>query len=76
MTDREQLLVKLRPASFAIAYRMLDSGSGAGDVVHKEHLHLKSGIDRRILPDCGRNPRDKQSTPGEYIRGRTRKVDL
>ena len=30
MTDREQLLDELRPASFAIAYRMLGSVSEAG----------------------------------------------
>jgi DNA-directed RNA polymerase specialized sigma24 family protein len=38
MTDQERLLDELRPASFAIAYRMLGSVSEAEDVVQEALL--------------------------------------
>jgi DNA-directed RNA polymerase specialized sigma24 family protein len=40
MTDRERLLDELRPASFAIAYRMLGSVSEAEDVVQEALLRV------------------------------------
>jgi RNA polymerase sigma-70 factor (TIGR02957 family) len=40
MSDREQLLDELRPASFAIAYRMLGSVSEAEDVVQEALIRL------------------------------------
>src|SRR5215510_6044109 len=45
MTAREQLLQELRPASFAIAYRMLGSVSEAEDVVQEALLALHQAID-------------------------------
>jgi RNA polymerase sigma factor (sigma-70 family) len=45
MTTREQLLQELRPASFAIAYRMLGSVSEAEDVVQEALLRLDQAID-------------------------------
>ena len=44
MTDREQLLDELRPASFAIAYRMLGSVSEAEDVVQEALLRVHQAI--------------------------------
>src|SRR5260370_42193031 len=40
VTDRERLLQELRPASFAIAYRMLGSVSEAEDIVQEALLRL------------------------------------
>ena len=45
MTDREQLLDELRPASFAIAYRMLGSVSEAEDVVQEALLRVHLALD-------------------------------
>jgi RNA polymerase sigma-70 factor (TIGR02957 family) len=45
MTDREQLLDELRPASFAIAYRMLGSVSEAEDVVQEAVLRVHEALD-------------------------------
>jgi RNA polymerase sigma-70 factor (TIGR02957 family) len=45
MTDREQLLDELRPASFAIAYRMLGSVSEAEDVVQEALLRVHAALD-------------------------------
>src|ERR1700677_3124558 len=45
MTDREQLLEQLRPASFAIAYRMLGSVSEAEDVVQEALLRVHQAIE-------------------------------
>lgn len=45
MTAREQLLQELRPASFAIAYRMLGSVSEAEDVVQEALLRLHQALD-------------------------------
>jgi hypothetical protein len=44
MTDREQLLDELRPASFAIAYRMLGSVSEAEDVVQEALLRVHQAL--------------------------------
>jgi RNA polymerase sigma-70 factor (TIGR02957 family) len=44
MTAHEQLLQELRPASFAIAYRMLASVSEAEDVVQESLLRLHQAI--------------------------------
>jgi RNA polymerase sigma-70 factor (TIGR02957 family) len=45
MTDREQLLDELRPASFAIAYRMLGSVSEAEDVMQEALLRMHQALD-------------------------------
>ena len=45
MTPREQLLQELRPASFAIAYRMLGSVSEAEDVVQEALLRLHQTLE-------------------------------
>jgi RNA polymerase sigma-70 factor (TIGR02957 family) len=45
MTEREQLLDELRPASFAIAYRMLGSVSEAEDVVQEALLRVHQVLD-------------------------------
>ncbi len=45
MTDRERLLDELRPASFAIAYRMLGSVSEAEDVVQEALLRLHQALE-------------------------------
>jgi RNA polymerase sigma-70 factor (TIGR02957 family) len=45
MTDHEQLLTELRPASFAIAYRMLGSVSEAEDVVQEALLRVHQALD-------------------------------
>ncbi len=45
VTDREQLLVELRPSSFAIAYRMLGSVSEAEDVVQEALLRVHQTLD-------------------------------
>jgi RNA polymerase sigma-70 factor (ECF subfamily) len=45
MTEREQLLDELRPASFAIAYRMLGSVSEAEDVVQEALLRVHRALD-------------------------------
>ena len=45
MTDREQLLDELRPASFAIAYRMLGSLSEAEDVVQEALLRVHQALE-------------------------------
>jgi len=45
MTDREQLLDELRPAAFAIAYRMLGSVSEAEDVVQEALLRVHQALD-------------------------------
>ena len=45
MTDREQLLGELRPAAFAIAYRMLGSVSEAEDVVQEALLRVHRALD-------------------------------
>ena len=46
MSDaREQLLAELRPASFAIAYRMLGSVSEAEDVVQEALLRVHQALD-------------------------------
>jgi RNA polymerase sigma-70 factor (TIGR02957 family) len=45
MTDREQLLDELRPASFAIAYRMLGSVSEAEDVMQDALLRVHQALD-------------------------------
>lgn len=45
MTDREQFLDELRPASFAIAYRMLGSVSEAEDVVQEALLRVHQALD-------------------------------
>jgi RNA polymerase sigma-70 factor (TIGR02957 family) len=44
MTDRERLLDELRPASFAIAYRMLGSVSLAEDVVQEALLRAHQAL--------------------------------
>jgi RNA polymerase sigma-70 factor (TIGR02957 family) len=46
MTSREQLLQELRPASVAIAYRMLGSVSEAEDVVQEVLLRLHQALDK------------------------------
>lgn len=46
MTAREQLLQDLRPASFAIAYRMLGSVSEAEDIVQEALLRLNQALDK------------------------------
>jgi RNA polymerase sigma-70 factor (TIGR02957 family) len=45
MTDRERLLDELRPASFAIAYRMLGSVAEAEDVVQEALLRLHQALE-------------------------------
>ncbi|HJR91466.1 MAG TPA: RNA polymerase sigma-70 factor, partial [Acidimicrobiia bacterium] len=45
MTSRERLLDELRPASFAIAYRMLGSVSEAEDVVQEALLRVHQTLD-------------------------------
>jgi RNA polymerase sigma-70 factor (TIGR02957 family) len=45
VTEREQLLQELRPASFAIAYRMLGSVSEAEDVVQEALLRLHQALE-------------------------------
>jgi RNA polymerase sigma-70 factor (TIGR02957 family) len=45
MTDRERLLDELRPASFAIAYRMLGSVSEAEDVVQEALLRVHQALE-------------------------------
>src|SRR3954463_6768905 len=45
MTDRERLLDELRPASFAIAYRMLGSVSGAEGVMAEALLRVHQALD-------------------------------
>ncbi len=45
MTAREQLLEELRPAAFAIAYRMLGSASEAEDVVQEALLRLHQALE-------------------------------
>ena len=45
MSDREQLLEELRPAAFAIAYRMLGSVSEAEDVVQEALLRVHQALD-------------------------------
>src|SRR5215471_21522252 len=45
MTEREQLLQELRPASFAIAYRMLGSVSEAEDIVQEALLRLNQAME-------------------------------
>ncbi|HEX5166727.1 MAG TPA: RNA polymerase sigma-70 factor [Thermomicrobiales bacterium] len=45
MTDRERLLDELRPASFAVAYRMLGSVSEAEDVVQEALLRVHQALD-------------------------------
>src|SRR5918993_3603854 len=44
MTGRERLLDELRPASFAIAYRMLGSVSEAEDVVQQALLRVHQAL--------------------------------
>jgi RNA polymerase sigma-70 factor (TIGR02957 family) len=46
MTARERLLDELRPASFAIAYRMLGSVSEAEDVVQEALLRVHQALER------------------------------
>jgi len=45
MTDRERLLDELRPAAFAVAYRMLGSVSEAEDVVQEALLRVHQTLD-------------------------------
>jgi RNA polymerase sigma factor (sigma-70 family) len=45
MSDHEQLLGELRPASFAIAYRMLGSASEAEDIVQEALLRLHGALE-------------------------------
>jgi RNA polymerase sigma-70 factor (TIGR02957 family) len=45
MTDRGRLLDELRPASFAIAYRMLGSVAEAEDVVQEALLRIHQALD-------------------------------
>ena len=45
MSDRERLLEELRPAAFAIAYRMLGSVSEAEDVVQEALLRVHQALD-------------------------------
>jgi RNA polymerase sigma-70 factor (TIGR02957 family) len=45
MTDRERLLRELRPAAFAIAYRMLGSVSEAEDVVQEALLRVHQALE-------------------------------
>ena len=45
MTERETLLQELRPASFAIAYRMLGSVSEAEDVVQEALLRVHQALE-------------------------------
>ena len=45
MTPHERLLDELRPASFAIAYRMLGSVSEAEDVVQEALLRVDQALD-------------------------------
>jgi RNA polymerase sigma-70 factor (ECF subfamily) len=45
MTDREQMLDELRPAAFAIAYRMLGSVSEAEDVVQEALLRVHQALE-------------------------------
>jgi len=45
MTDRERLLDELRPAAFAIAYRMLGSVSEAEDIVQEALLRLHRALE-------------------------------
>ena len=46
MTEREQLLDELRPASFAIAYRMLGSVTEAEDVVQEALLRVHRALEQ------------------------------
>ena len=45
MTDRERLLDEVRPAAFAIAYRMLGSVSDAEDIVQEALLRLHRALE-------------------------------
>jgi RNA polymerase sigma-70 factor (ECF subfamily) len=45
MTDREQLLMDLRPVGFAIAYRMLGTVSEAEDVVQEALLRVHQALE-------------------------------
>jgi RNA polymerase sigma-70 factor (ECF subfamily) len=45
MTDRERLLVELRPVAFAIAYRMLGSASEADDIVQEALLRVDQALE-------------------------------
>jgi RNA polymerase sigma-70 factor (TIGR02957 family) len=45
MTEREQLLDELRPVAFALAYRMLGSGSGTEDVVQEALLRVHQALE-------------------------------
>jgi RNA polymerase sigma-70 factor (TIGR02957 family) len=45
MTDRDELLQELRPASFAIAYRMLGSVSEAEDIVQETLLRVHQALE-------------------------------
>ena len=47
MTAEEHELEQMRPASFAIAYRMLGSVSEAEDVVQEALLRVHRAIERR-----------------------------
>jgi RNA polymerase sigma-70 factor (ECF subfamily) len=58
MTDRERLLDELRPASFAIAYRMLGSVSEAEDVMQEALLRL-----HQALQGGSRSHRRARSSP-------------
>jgi RNA polymerase sigma-70 factor (ECF subfamily) len=46
VTEREELLDQLRPAAFAIAYRMLGTVSEAEDVVQEALLRVHQALDR------------------------------
>jgi len=56
MTDREQLLDELRPASFAIAYRMLGSVSEAEDLVQEALLRVHQALDSGEQIACAVGP--------------------